>query len=187
MMRHLRTTEPTGRARARSEAGSAIVASIALLACSSLPALAVDPAQPERVWGGCVLDPATVENIQIDVNEGIGADLDTDIQVAFVVVYSLNDNDGQGPVSLGPTTGFTGPILCTNPAEVGTPIEVTESQDIPTQTGPSGATSIDILDVEEAMILRYEVNGGSAGGAIEKRFCHTTGVNNDCFRIPGTP
>ena len=34
------------------------------------------------------------------------------------------------------------------------------------------------------MILRYEVNGGSADGAIEKRFCHTTGVNNDCFRIP---
>lgn len=181
MMRHL-TTKPIGGAW--SDACRVVVASAAMAAFLSGPAFAaVDPPQPERVWGGCVLDPATVAEIQADVNVGIGLASATDIRVAFVVVYSLNDNDGQGPVSLGPATGFTGPILCTNPAEVGIPNEVTESADIPAQTGPSGATSIDILDLEEAMILRYDVNGGAADGTIEKRFCHTVGVNNDCFRI----
>ena len=99
MTRYLSTTEPMGGAW--SDACLASVASIALLACSSLPALAVDPPQPERVWGGCVLDPATVAEIQADVKAGIGLASATDIQVAFVVVYSLNDNDGQGPVRLG--------------------------------------------------------------------------------------
>jgi hypothetical protein len=167
---------------ARRQRRLAIVAAAALGVCLSSAAFAVDGPQPGRVWGGCVLSPTTVAAIQADVNDGIGASADADIQVAFLFVYSLHDNDGQGPVKEGPTTGYTGPVLCTNPDEVGL-IKVKETDDIPTQTGPSGASSVDILDLEEAMVLRYQVNGGPANDAIEKRVCHTTGNNNDCFRI----
>jgi hypothetical protein len=167
----------------------AIVAAAAIGVCVSEAAFAaVDPPQPERVWAGCVLSAATVAAIQADVLSGIGLNLPQpvadDIQVAFVFVYSLQDNDGQGPVKTGSVTGFTGPVLCSNPAEVATPIKVKETDDIPGPNGPAGATSVDILDLEEAMILRYKVNGGSANGKIEKRVCHTTGNNNDCHRIP---
>ena len=184
MLRELRTTTATGHARRLSNACRAAVASAAMAACFSGPAFAVDPPQAGRVWSGCVLSGSTVDAIQADVNDGINASSDDDIQVAFVFVYSLQDNDGQGPVGGGPNAGFTGPILCANPDEVGTPIKVKETDDIPGPTGPAGASSVDILDLEEAMILRYQVNGGVASGKIEKRVCHTTGNNNDCFRVP---
>jgi hypothetical protein len=170
----------------RKKAGRTILAAAAGMAIgtwASSAAFAVDPPQPERVWGGCVLSPGTVAAIQADVNDGIGADADTDIQVAFLFVYSLNDNDGQGPVKSGPVTGFTGPVLCANSDAdfvdrvVLEPVKIKETDDVPS----SG--TVDILDIEEAMILRYRLGNGD----IEKRVCHTTGNNNDCFRIPQAP
>jgi hypothetical protein len=150
----------------------AIALATALLLGSPIPALSqVAPPDPEEshVWAGCVLDAATVAALQTDVNVGIEAELDSDIEVAFVVVYSLKENDGQ-PID----SGFTGPVICTNPDLVAE--ETTQTDDI----GSAGDT-VTILDAEEAFLLRYQFE--ESPEVIEKRVCHTVDNNTDCFLI----
>lgn len=157
----------------------AVALASALIVGSPLPALSDAPGPPQNshVWAGCTLSPDTVANLQADVNAGIDAEANTDIQVAFVVVYALTkDNDGQ---SLGEAS-TTGPILCTNPSEVG--IENT-TQTTPIPPTSTGATSVNTLDAEDAFILRYDLNGGANSGTTEKVICHTVNDQVDCFRI----
>jgi hypothetical protein len=173
----------------RRGACEAMALASALVVFSSAQALAqADPPgpAPNKVWGGCVLDvtspTGTVANLMADLEKG-GI---PSPEVSFVVVYTLaNDNNGQ---DLGNGT-FTGPVICTNRAEVditahdknGNPLK--ETTDIPTQTDPGGATSVDILEAEEAFLLQYLLNTGDNAGDTEKRVCHTTDANVDCFRI----
>ena len=42
---------------------------------------------------------------------------------------------------------------------------------------------VDVLDTEEAYVLRYQINGGQRTGAIEKRLSHTVNDKTDTFRI----
>jgi hypothetical protein len=113
----------------------------------------------------CSLDSGTVGELQADVAAGTDID-DDDIEIAFVVVYSLNnDNNGQ-PLD----GGATGPVLCTNPALVD-PTETFADEEIPLEG------TIDILDSAEAFLLRYQ------DGETASRFCHTTNANVDCFLL----
>jgi hypothetical protein len=157
----------------------AIALATTLLLGSPIPALSqVAPPDPEdsHVWAGCVLDAATVAALQADVNVGIEAELDSDIEIAFVVVYSLNnDNDGQ-PV----TGGTTGPVICTNPEVVDTPSPTTQTTNI-----GSADDTVTILDAEEAFLLRYQFEDPPED--IEKRVCHTVDNNTDCFLIVPAP
>ena len=121
----------------------------------------------------CSLDAETVERLRDDVADGTGIAGD-DIEIAFVVVYSLNnDNNGQ------PLAGAaTGPVLCADPTVTGTPAETTADAQIP----PEG--TVDIRDSSEAFLLRYEASGTTEA---ETRFCHTTNANVDCFQLGPTP
>jgi hypothetical protein len=170
----------------------AIALALALVGGVSFRALAADPPDPvqDKAWGNCSLNSATVEAIRSAVAAGPGIQNTTTkpVKVSFIVVYSLAyDNDGQ-PLS-GPSA-FTGPVICRS-SEVGitaldnTGAALKETTDIPTQTdpGPVKATSIDILEAEEAFTLQYTLNNGSNAGKIEKRMCLTIEGNVDCFRI----
>lgn len=161
----------------------------AMLLGGSLEALAGGGGGPipspaaDHVYGGCTLSEGTLAGLAADARvqgvEGPAA------EVSFVVVYTLsNDNDGQ---SLGEGGPFTGPIICINDTEVeitakeadGDPL--TEASDIPTDTDPGGADTVDVLETEESFIIKYQLNGEP--GDIEKRICHTVDGNVDCFII----
>jgi hypothetical protein len=167
----------------------------ALVIGGSVQALAADPPDPaaNKVWGGCVLTPTTVTGLIGNIDDGPGIQ-GNQVKVSFVVVYTLAyDNNGQ-PLT-GSGSPFTGPVICRNPSEVGiTSLDNTggllkETTDIPTQTDPGvpKATSVDILDAEEAFFLRYVLNNGANIGKKENRVCHSTDGNVDCFRIFGAP
>ena len=142
------------------------------LASLPAPALAVDPPAANRIWHGCELSSALAGDLEtlIDTQGGTSGSSaiddrpDASIEVAFVVVYSLNNvNDGQ-PVG---SAGFTGPIICAAPSFSVQP--TTQTPDIP---------SADLLDAEDAFILRYRSDGNT-----QKRICHTVGSSTDCFRV----
>lgn len=195
-----RAGRPAKRESAPARAAACVCAALALAAAALLGSTALAQSVPDpeanRVWGGCVLsagEAGTVEGLLADIAESDNADeaaeLDHDnLQVGFVVVYALSTpNDGQ---PLGDESGFTGPIICINPDQVDitafegdgeTPL--TETSEIPTDTGPPGADTVDILAAEEAFILQYQVNGGDSDGNIEKRICHTVGGETDCFIV----
>lgn len=188
-----------GRWRATAGAWKATVLAAALLVGGSIEALAQDPPDPakDKVWGGCLLDTATVSELIADIQAGPGID-DPGVKVSYVVVYTrANDNNGQPLIATPPGPGFTGPVICRNPDEVDitardnatpTPNPLKETTDIPTQTDPGGATTVDIKSAEEAFILQHELNGGTNDGDIENRVCHTTDANVDCFLIfPAAP
>jgi hypothetical protein len=158
--------------------------------------------QKNRVWAGCSLRPQDVQAVKdamstSDANHQLGGK-----EVAFIVVYTRNPNDGQALAGT-PPPGYTAPVVCLNPGpDVNTGVSLgiqttTEEKDIPNATDQPGATSVDLLDIEEALLTRYKVN--KASPTIEKRFCHSvanTGTGNagdpnspppetnvDCVRI----
>ena len=123
--------------------------------------------------GTCLLDPSTVTALQNDVADGVDGIAGDDVEIAFVVVYSLNnDNNGQ------PLDGLaTGPVLCADAAVTGIPAETAADDPIP----PVG--TVDIRDSSEAFLLRYEESDTTEA---ETRFCHTTNANVDCFLLGPT-
>jgi hypothetical protein len=134
-----------------------------LIAGSSVEGLAQTA---NEVWAGCVLTTDAVAGLADSLAPIEGA------EIAFVVVYSLNnDNDGQ-PVS----GGFTGPVICTNPDEVSAPEPTTQTDNIGTPDD-----TVTILDAEEAFLLQYQFEAEPIN--IEKRFCHTVDSETDCFLI----
>lgn len=171
----------------RPVAGRTLVAAaVAGLMGTAAPAWS-DVPDPVKghVWAGCVLDVRlggnqtndTVADLKENIIAGSNGKITNpaNIDVAFIVVYSVNnDNDGQ-PVS----GGHTGPIICINKS-LG--VEVT-SQTAPIPPAGSDASSVDTLDAEDAFILRYVLNGGINDGKKEKVICHTVNDQTDCFRI----
>lgn len=153
----------------KAQSSMAGLAAATLLSFSALGAASPAFGQDANRVGLCTLEDDTIAALQGDVAAGIGAE--GDVEVAFVVVYSLNnDNHGQ-PVA----DGTTGPVLCTNPDFVG-PDETAQTDQIP-DTG-----TVDIRDSSEAFILRYEPSATEAAEA-EARFCHTVNANVDCFLV----
>ena len=148
---------------------AALAVASALVAGAAVPAtIAVAQQSPDlnRIWAGCLLSPEAVDALEADVaaGQGIGTP-----EVAFVVVYSLNnDNDGQ-PVSVAGQAGFTGPIICRNTEVAGNIADTTQTTDV---------GNVTILDAEEAFVLRYQSPSSTA-----KRVCHTVNNNTDCFSI----
>jgi hypothetical protein len=136
---------------------------------SAWPAFAQDANRLEL----CSLDSDTVEELQADVAAGTGI-AESDVEIAFVVVYSLN-NDNNGQALNGAATG---PVLCANETVTGFPAETTADTPI-----PPGAGTVDIRDSSEAFLLRYEESDTTDA---ETRFCHTINANVDCF-VLGAP
>lgn len=141
-----------------------------LVAGSSVQALAQTAG---HVWAGCVLTDDAVTELEASVAAGAGIGTP---EIAFVVVYSLNnDNDGQ-PV----TGGVTGPVICRNNAVVSAPVPTTQTNDI-----GSASDTVTVLDGEEAFLLRYQFDDPPQD--IEKRVCHTVDSETDCFLIVPAP
>jgi hypothetical protein len=142
--------------------------------CSILVTAAAEAQTANRVVGNCVLQTATISNLRADLQESAGI---ANPRIDFVIVYSIaNPNDGQ-PIA----GGFTGPVLCGRVA-FGTLPAVQVQPVLETAPIPAGAGTIDLLGIENALITQYKSSGGTTAD-IEKRFCHTAGANNDCFRI----
>jgi hypothetical protein len=144
---------------------AALAAASALIVGASVyaaVAMAQEAPDLNRIWAGCALSQDAVDALTADVAAGQGIG---DPEIAFVVVYSLNnDNDGQ-PVTVQGQAGFTGPIICS----VSPPVPTSQTANV----GP-----VTILDAEEAFLVRYQ-----SGSSIAKRVCHTVNNNTDCFRI----
>jgi hypothetical protein len=121
----------------------------------------------DRVWAGCVLSAGTITGLLGDVG-GIASNNAGSKEVAFVVVYSIsNENNGQ-PVG---TRDFTGPVICRNDSLV----SIADTQ----QTASVG--TVDVLDAASAFLLRYQDD------MLRTRLCHTVDSNTDCFTISKTP
>jgi hypothetical protein len=184
--REMDDVEAGGCTRTPRRRGSALGGTVAtVLAAAALLTGASDRAIAQEYnrffWDGCELN-SNRDNIDTEAgligdleDSGLGFSPDGDVQVAFVLVYSLEENDGQ-PVNLsGPGTGFTGPVLCLN----GTDFAIAET----TQTTaiPENVTkTADFLDFEEVSIIRYRLN---PDGPIQKVLCHTVKSNSDCVLI----
>jgi len=150
-----------------------VIGATAATAMCTLLGMSAEAQTANRVVGTCVLQPATISNLRADLQESAGI---PNPRIDFVVIYTLaNPNDGQ-PIS----GGFTGPVLCGRTA-FGTLPLVAVAPVSQTDTIPASGT-IDLLGIENALITQYKPTGGAASDT-EKRFCHTTGANNDCFRI----
>lgn len=159
------------------------LAAAALLVGASGPATAAEPElKLDHVWAGCELDQATVSALSADLADSGIEDEEggPNPEIAFVLVYSLNDNDGQ-PAVVGEDEGMTGPVLCLNKnLNVGAGNELTIDTTDQTTNIPESGTA-NFLDVEDVFIVRYQLDDES--GDIEKVLCHTVKGNSDCFRI----
>lgn len=144
------------------------VAAAGLLSLAALGISSPASAQFANRLGLCELSAGTITALQADVDRNIV--VEGTPEIAFVVVYSItNDNNGQA-LSGG---GTSGPILC-GPGFITNPPFPTDAD--------ADVSDIDILDAAEAFLLRYEGTGGSSPP--ETRFCHTTNANVDCYRLP---
>jgi hypothetical protein len=199
-----------GRSWLSGTAGVSVLAGVLLLGSgTTATAQNVPAAAADHVWAGCVLTLGELVEVDIGddqteevfvpgsldlLRENVAQSLlipDEDVEIAFVVVYALNNPNNGQPVP----GGFTGPIICTNPGnlevqgfgitgfEEDNATRLTEASEIPTDTDPGGAASVDIVGAEEAFILQYQLNGGSNDGKVEKRVCHTVAGNTDCFIV----
>jgi hypothetical protein len=138
----------------------------AALSCS-LSAGPAEAQSPNQIVSPCELDPTTVSALETKVGAVSGSSTPTD---DFVVIYSLaNPNDGQAV-----SGGFTGPVLCGRPG-----VSVVEQTGGGTDAIPG---TVNLRDTETALITQY-----LTAGQIRKRFCHSVGVNSDCFVIQSSP
>jgi hypothetical protein len=159
----------------------AILAIAAFVVSVWLQAVAAPPGAPQanRIFAACTFTTASLR-AALTINSSFKNKFaDNDVQASYILIYvRTNPNDGQKLDGTPPT--FTGPVLCVNSGTESID-QTTETTVIPTQ---SGVTSVDILDAEEALHLRYKLNPPPAPGKdIEKRVCHTANANSDCFFI----
>lgn len=159
---------------------------VLLLAAGTLPATAQQPGPPtaNQVFAKCVLENQstgnrinTVLGLQTDIlaaNPSGNADKIANPTIAYVIIYSVdNDNNGQPLVDRrGDPVGFTGPVICAAPEFAITTTQ--QTTDIP---------NIDILDIQEALILRHTPAGAAASADDANRTCHTTDGNTQCFDV----
>jgi hypothetical protein len=138
---------------------------------------------PGAVWAGCKLDPGTVDALRGDMSPGTFV---AGGQIAFALVYTMKDNNGQ-EFAAGPNEGqFTGPVICINPNadEVFRGVGIAEIlQDDKIPHPDSGANVANTLDAEEMLTIRYVLNDGPGAGEVEQVLCHAVNDRMDCFRI----
>jgi hypothetical protein len=123
------------------------------------------PAVAQGVVETCALSSAAMGAIEDSIGEGPGI---VSPQASFVVGYSLSG---------------AAPVICANSTEVEIAGPLTETTVVPGR--------MDILAAEEAFFVRYRPNrdeeseDAARPGFVEKRFCHTVGVEGqtDCFII----
>lgn len=178
---------PCGRSHGGRQAvrfGMACGALATLLLTAGAPAAVAQ--EPNRVFADCVLNSNGQGSNFIDTLAGLEGDIlatntnnpnDTDLAsatIAYVVVYAIdNDNNGQEIEDGGEPTGeFTGPVICVHPDFDIVP--ALQTTDIP---------DIDILDLQDALILRHTPAGAGETVPDANRICHTTDGNTDCFDI----
>ena len=159
-----------------------ICAALGVVAFSS--SLLTDPAgaqtqpPPNQVVGNCLLPTTAITGLRAAL-QGAGIPAP---QIDFVVVYSLRNRfDGQAV-----TGGFTGPVLCRRGAFGSLPVIQVESVSQTDTIPPSGPGTVDLLDIETALITQYQTPSGPPvpdPNRIEKRFCHSVGEASSCFRI----
>jgi hypothetical protein len=106
--------------------------------------------------GDCQLTPGTYDAIVAAIRSGTGI-VDAGVNFAFITAHSVQ--------------GFTGASVCATPNTKALPAD--------SATPLSG----NILDTEESLIVRYEINGGKRNDKVEKRLCHTVADKTDCFRL----
>jgi hypothetical protein len=159
---------------------------ILLLAGGTTPAAAQQPGPPtaNQIFARCVLQNTSTGN-RINTVAGLKADIlaanpsgtANKIQnpvIAYAIIYSVDlDNNGQPLVDrFGNPVGFTGPVICAAPGFAVT--TALQTDDIP---------DIDILDLQDALILRHTPAGAAASVEDANRTCHTTDGNTQCFDI----
>jgi hypothetical protein len=188
---------PRGSARASHRLGTAGAGMVTLLTAAALLVGASDraAAQPQAnkfFWQDCTLSgpgegtvlgvanpPGQREGLLGELaDRGLGSNMGSDPvdpEVAFVIAYSLNnDNDGQ-PIGDG-SAGYTGPVLCLDGDNFNR-----DEWDATDDTMPlSGDGNANFLDMEQVTIIRYQ---RIDTGAIEKVVCHSVDTNVDCVRI----
>jgi hypothetical protein len=109
---------------------------------------------------GCAIPSSTYNSIvRIIQGERTGTINDGGVGFAFAAAYSLQ------------SAGV--PKLCAAPGYA------TTNPSSDARLGPG----ILVLDTEEALALRYKINGGPRNGQTEMRLCHTVASKTDCFRI----
>ena len=143
----------------RIGACAALAMATASIASTSIPSIAAAQ-EPDRVWAfDCTLSDGAEQGLKDDMDDASNK-LTDGRQVAFVMIYSFEENHGQ-QLTAG---GFTGPVICRAP---GVSIDqVLQTDDIPTT---------DVRDVENAIILRYGTTN------VEVRLCYTVHAGEDCF------
>jgi len=111
------------------------------------------------------------------------------LEVSYIVVYTRqNPFGGQVFDPPGPTPPtYTGPVLCVNDNGSEEAVADAESVLIPGPNHPN-VDSIDILENQEAMRMRFELNDTVAplsghDGDIENRYCQSSGGNVDCVLV----
>jgi hypothetical protein len=176
---------PRGAARASRRLGSALAGMATVLAAAALLVGASDRAtaqQFNRFFSGCVLgeggNPTTSDLIaDLEASGVSNTGSIPDPEVAFVIVYSVNnDNDGQ-PLQVGGTRGATGPVLCLND-------DLFDIQSTSQTAAIPQSGNANFLDMEQVFIVRYQL---VATGEIQKVLCHTVNENVDCVRISPAP
>lgn len=110
--------------------------------------------------GGCAIPSSTYDGVVRTIQGERSRTIDDDgVGFAFAVAYSL--------------ASAALPRLCAAPGY--------RIANAPSNTAIPG--TIGILDTEEALALRYRINGGARNGQTELRWCHTVASKTDCFRI----
>ena len=172
---------PCRWSRELSRSGTAFGALAALFLASWAPPAMSDPI-PNRIFAECKLSADTVASLEqdiLDTNSPPPNDPEIDSPlISYVVIYAIdNDNNGQrvladGQGTVGPVLGFTGPVICVAP-----------DINIDTALQTDDIIEIDILDLQDALILRHAPTSASEGDPAANRICHTTDGNTDCFDI----
>lgn len=160
-----------------ARAGAGVRKSICAGAAGLLIAGLVQPAfsqtlnnpQNARFFAGCVLPMSAVRAIEDAIGDASitgGQQRIPSPDLDFIVVYAI-DKDSNGQNLAG--GGTTGPILCRSAQN--TEVVVT-SEDTPIENA-------DILDPDEALVLRYQDQGSGAAD----RVCHSVENNVDCVDV----
>jgi len=140
-----------------------------------------------------------ITDIDPDLDPGGSSSPGANLEISYIVVYSrVNDFDGQAFDPSGPAPlAYTGPVFCynddTSAEEV---LQDAESVPIPNSAWHRNVESIDILDDQQALIMRHRLNDDDPAGAdpadlhdgprdgeIENRFCHSSGGNTRCVLV----
>lgn len=143
-------------------------------------------AETAALLSTCTFDLAALK-AALDTNDS--AVPAANMEVSYIVVYTRqNPFGGQLFDPPGPTPPtFTGPVLCVNGDGSEEAVADAESVLIPGANHPD-IDSIDILENQEAMRLRFELNDtvpplSGHDGDIENRYCQSSAGNVDCVLV----